>query len=577
MTSLSSLTVSALSLDREDSADAAWLPLLQAAVGQKSRLVVLPFGFPKLKPDAAHRLCSRLARKHRIHLIAGWKEARKHLVRIYAPSGRTAGEYIQTHKLPGETHSLGGSLAPISTSLGKIGLSLGSDLYFPEIHWSQVQQGADLLVHLDIDRGVQDHFYSVLSPKARALDCHRPFLIARPSSRALKLAPNEELEMAGTPMSGSVIIDLNSAVLASTGFSQGVATASLQTHQHCRSLETRTNLPLSRGLDIWKLYFNDSRAKHFGPLRRAFSPPPKPRYKKRRIKIAVLSHHMSHQLGRDDAVLLRLLREACQQRPDIVVCTEMEQEAQPDSPRVAAKLRKMAETCGKVGSYLLIGGIRASKPGSLQDRASHAWLWDRKGQLVFESVIMLYGKGCGQEVYDADFGRLGIRLCGDVYAPELDRLFALQGADIVFNPSMSWGASGLINSELAQARAMDNGHYIVNAHLAFSDAGQRSQIIDPMGGIVAASAYYDNSVLTAEIDLDSKRGIFVPDGRRKVNPRAYLAGYRSRVTHTLLPQTELLKFRRPELYHLLDADLPDHPYTTRDRGDGCKVATPLPL
>lgn len=516
-----------------------------------------------------------MARTHRVHLVAAHREGRRNVARVYAPSGKVAGEYAQTHRLPGENHSTGDMLAPVSTRIGKIGLSIGSDIYFPEIHWSLAQQGADLLVHLDVDRGVRDHFHSVLSPKVRAFDTHRPFLIARTSSRSLKLVHNEEMEIAGVPMSGSVIIDQNGATLASTGFSQGVATAILRTEQHCQSEEHAANLPLSRGTDVWKMYFNDSRARYFAPLRRAHAPPRKPRYRKRRIRVAVLSHFYAHQLGKDDAALLKLLREACAAKPDIVVCTEMEREACPDDPRVAARLRKMVDTCRKAGSYLLVGGIRASKPGTPQDRASHGWLWNRKGKRVFESVIMLYGYGCGQECFDTDFGRIGIRLCGDVYAPELDRLFALQGADIVFNPSMSWGASGAINAELGQARAMDNGHYIVNAHLAFSDAAQRSQVIDPNGAIVAASAYYENSVLLADIDLDGKRGIFIPGGKRKVDPKSYLAGYRGNVAWKLLPQSELLKLRRPELYHLLDTDLPDHPYTTRDRGDGCSFS-PFP-
>lgn len=559
-----------LSLDREDRSTETLLDHIGLARKQGSRLVVIPFGFPLLPVGAERPFFSGLARRHRMMVIAGRREKPGHnVVRVYLPSGEMAGEYQQIHRIPGETHRPGAALHPITSPMGKIGLSAGSDLYFPETHWSLAQQGADILVHLDIDRGVHDHFYSVLSPKTRAFDCHRPFLLARPSSRSLKLVHNEELEIAGTPMSGSTILDQNGAILASTGFSQGVATAALRTGQHCRSEESDANLPLSRGLDVWKLYFNDSRARFFAPLCQPASVPRKPRFRKRRIRVAVLSHWFTHQLGKEDALLRRLLREACTARPDIVVCTEMEAECQPETPSVARRIRHMVRACRDVGAYLLVGGIRPAKPGTPQDRISHARLWDRTGKLVFESAIMLYGQGSPPKCLDTDFGRIGIRLCGDVYAPEIDRLFALQGTDIVFNPSMSWGASGLINTEIAQARAMDNGHYIVNAHLAFSDAAQRSQVIDPNGVVVAASAYWENSVLLADIDLDSKRGIFVPSGRRKIDPVAYLAASRSEVTWKLVAPSTLMKLRQPEIYHLLDADRPDHPYTTRDRGDGC--------
>jgi predicted amidohydrolase len=436
------------------------------------------------------------------------------------------------------------------------------------------RQGADFLVHLDIDRGVHDHFYEVLSPKVRAMDCHRPFLIARTSSQTLCLVHNEEMEIAGTPMAPSVIIDQNGTVLASTGFSQGVATATLRTRQYCRSIESEANLPLSRGLEAWKLYFNDSRSKYFAPLRRKFATPRKSAYKKRKIRIAVVTHRFAHQIGKKDAPFLQLVREACRHRPDIVVCTEMETECKPEQPRIKTHIQKLVAACAKTDSHLLIGGIRVSKPSSPQDRSSHAWLWDRRGKQIFESAIMLYGRGCGQGICDTDFGRIGVRLCGDVYAPELDRLFAAKGADIVFNPSMSWGPSGQINAELGQVRAMDNGHYIVNAHLAFSDPGQRSQIIDPMGGIVAASAYGEDSILVSEIDLDSPRGIFIPSGCREIDPQSYLAAYRSRTTFALFSQRKLLKLRRPELYEGIDQDRPDDHYVTRDRGDGCLLPIP---
>jgi predicted amidohydrolase len=561
--------VSLLAIDREDRTPKSVSALLDRAALRGSLLVVVPFGFPVLNGRGNVRSWfSRLARKHQMHLVAGYEEKKRRVAAVFSPDGKVVGTAEQTHRLPDESFEPGDAIRPVVTELGVIGLSIGSDLYFPEVHWSLAQQGADFLVHLDVERSASDHFYRVVSPGVRAFDVGLPMLLAAETSRLIKLVHNEEMEISGVPMSGSVIHDQNGAVLASTGFSQGIATAELRFTQHCQSGETTTNMPISRGLDVWKLYFNDSRGKFFGPLRRAAAPIPKPRYTKRKIRIAILSHGYANQIGKKDAPLEALLKEACRCGPDIIVATEMEQECRPDDPKIKRMLARMARTAAAAGSYLLIGGIRAPKPGTPQDRSSHAWLWDRGGKRVFESAIMLYGKGCGQECFDTDFGRIGIRLCGDVYAPELDRLFALQGADIVFNPSMSWGPSGLINTRLNQARAMDNGHFVVSAHLAFSDAGQRSHVIDPTGAVVAASAYYTNSVLIADIDLDAPHGLFLRGERKAVNKNAYLAGYRVPVRHRLLRREELLALRRPELYEGLDTDLPDHPFTTRDRGDG---------
>lgn len=591
-TALSAATIAAAvaAINREDTGTATVRQFAHQAAARGCRLLVLPFGFPALSenetdvggtPANAAAFLSSLAAETGIYIVGGYHSDGMKQASVFAPDGSVCGSYRQTHRLPGESFTQGDLLAPVKTPLGMIGLSIGSDIYFPEVHWSLAQQGADILIHLDGIPSSSDHFYSVLSPQVRAFDCHRPFLLARPTSTLIKLVHNEAFGIAGTPMSGSCVFDPNGAQLASTGFSQGLALADLRFEQRSISPESAANLLLQKGTDVWKLYFNDSRARYFAPLRRPYDPPARPAYLKRKIRIAIVSNSHDVQLGHPE--LLRLTTLACQSQPDIVVLTEMEKGSRPDDPAVAAALAELIAQTSAAGSYLLVGGVRLPEGAPAAQRTSHGVLWDRSGKPVFQSRIMLYGKGCGQDTFETDFGRIGIRLCGDVYAPELDRLFAMQGVDIVFNPSMSWGASGLINTMLSQARAMDNGHFVVNAHLALSDQGLRSNIIDPTGYVVAASPYEESSVLIVDIDLDARRGVFVRDtaaAPRSVAPDAYLAPYRSAATHRLLPPEELFRLRRPELYVMLDADRSDHPYTTRDRGDGCLIARPpepLPL
>lgn len=373
-------------------------------------------------------------------------------------------------------------------------------------------------------------------------------------------------------MAGSVVLDQNGITLASTGYSSGVATAILRFSQRCYPSEDVGNMVLYGGCDAWKLYFNDSRARFFGALRRPYAPASKPAYAKRKIRVAVLFHRYAVQVGHPG--FLSLAEEACGHHPDIVVATEMEQGCRPDDPLISSAIHVLLEKTRQAGSWLLIGGVRLPDEnpgvsGGGDRRVSTGVLWDRQGRQVHTSRIMLYGQGNGQEVYDTDFGRIGIRLCGDVYAPELDRLFALQGVDVVFNPSMSWGASGWVNTMLNQVRAMDNGHYVVSAHLAFSDPGQRSHVIDPTGMVVAASSYYADGVMVADIDLDARRGIFIPESggpRQAVPGDAYLKTYRTGRAHQLVPQQDLFGCRRPELYHKLDEDRPDHPFLTRHNG-----------
>lgn len=568
--SLSNLPVAVASLNLEDNQSEMEDSILSKLPPRWVSLVVLPFGFPVV--ENPEQELARWARRLGSFLIGGFTRDKKRVAVILSPKGHRIGQYEQTHCLPGESFRLGNTLAPIEMPLGRIGLSIESDIYFPEIHWSLAQQGADLLVHLDGQRECYDHFYSVLSPAGRAFDTNLPFLLARPTSRQTKLVHNEEFSISGTPMSGSVILDQNGATLASTGYSSGVVMANLRFDQRCFPPEPVGNMVLYGGCDLWKLYFNDSRRRFFGPLRQPYAPAPKPAYAKRRIRVAILSHRYAVQLGHP--TFLSLVEEACQHRPDVIVATEMEQECRPDDPSISAAIEAALEKTRRAETWLIIGGMRIQDADLDADaggerRASTGVLWDRKGRQVHTSRIMLYGKGNGQQVYDTDFGRIGIRLCGDVYAPELDRLFAMQGTDIVFNPSMSWGASGHVNTLLNQVRAMDNGHYVVSAHLAFSDPGQRSHVIDPTGALVAASHYYMDGVLVTDIDLDVRRGIFVPDLTQPVKTvpeDIYLKSYRNGRSHRLLPHDELFGHRRPELYDKLDYDRPNHPFTTRYNG-----------
>ena len=101
-------------------------------------------------------------------------------------------------------------------------------------------------------------------------------------------------------------------------------------------------------------------------------------------------------------------------------------------------------------------------------------------------------------VFDTDLGRIGLQVCYDHMFPEMARILALEGAEIIFTP-----IEGDIRSEskayeaVARARALDNGVYYVTA---ICDTG-RSLIVDPSGTILADTAG-KQGVVFADIDLD---------------------------------------------------------------------------
>lgn len=68
------------------------------------------------------------------------------------------------------------------------------------------------------------------------------------------------------------------------------------------------------------------------------------------------------------------------------------------------------------------------------------------------------------QVFDTDCGRIGIQICYDVEFPELSRILALQGMQILFVPFLTDTQNGFNRVKFcAQARAVENECYVATA------------------------------------------------------------------------------------------------------------------
>ena len=91
-------------------------------------------------------------------------------------------------------------------------------------------------------------------------------------------------------------------------------------------------------------------------------------------------------------------------------------------------------------SMYVIAGVLENRDGYLYNTAV---IFDRGGRLVGQydkthptMGEMYSGFSCGASypVFDLDFGRIGIHICYDEWFPEVSRLFACKGAEILFLP-----------------------------------------------------------------------------------------------------------------------------------------------
>ena len=140
------------------------------------------------------------------------------------------------------------------------------------------------------------------------------------------------------------------------------------------------------------------------------------------------------------------------------------------------------------------------------------------------------------EVFKTDFGNVAIATCWELFYPEISTIYALKGADIIFNPTMA--KDNLPGQSLSTAhtfitRARDNSVYI--APVVLGDDG--NGIIDFNGNVVAEAIDEENVVIMAEIDF----------ARERINESKWW----ETINGTNNVKAIHYKSRRPEIYQML--------------------------
>ncbi len=518
------------------------LAILQQAAEERAEVVCLPEDCVPCdggsEAKAALDAIARAAAKGRMYVAANlneWDGGQRYSTSyLLGPAGQVIGKYRKSHRLPDEDIALGNELPVFDTPLGKIGLMIGTDHYWPEIPLVMALDGAELILASLGVESVPQQFPLEVTLRARAFDDHVTLVASNYAGDLPYLCSNYPT-YTGEPLGRGGVIDRSGIVLADTGIRPGVAVAAVD---------------LARPKDVYHLTFKEDRSL-FHDLADPDLAPNTFRGPRRKIRVSIATVDFEHGPNpRPDSEFAKILDEAGKLGSDVILMTEFG--LATDDQNGQRTLALVAEKAKQYRSYIIIGGLRDPQiPYSSGGRASWAYLWDRSGQVVGKYRISQYGDSVALPVFQTDFGVIGIMLCGDVYSQEISRALALQGAEIIFCPSQSWGASGQFNLWLQQARAIDNGAWIAAAHLPMSEISQRSYVLDPYGFVQAASRYWTDSVCTAEVDLEAGPTWFArSDKPGRAGQPGYLAGYYPRT----IPERRddlrsvLLAGRRPELY-----------------------------
>lgn len=141
-----------------------------------------------------------------------------------------------------------------------------------------------------------------------------------------------------------------------------------------------------------------------------------------------------------------------------------------------------------------------SKKGALASVYRKLHLYDALG--FKESKKLLPGKALPKPA-KTSAGMLGVMICYDIRFPELSRLLAVRGANVLVAPS-GW-VQGPMKEEhwqtMVKARALENGAYVVAPGQVGNIYAGRSMVVDPFGAVVLDMGQKEG-VEVAELDMD---------------------------------------------------------------------------
>jgi predicted amidohydrolase len=175
---------------------------------------------------------------------------------------------------------------------------------------------------------------------------------------------------------------------------------------------------------------------------------------------------------------------------------------------VAHMIERLGSAAARHKMYLVVCSDFVESDGGIYNTA---FLLGRDGKEIgrYHKVCPTWGEAGARRrgnkfpVFPTpDLGTAGMLICYDLVVPETARSLALQGADIIFFPTMGGAAIGDddIGVQALRVRAAENFIWLIVAH-----RGSGAMIISPQGKIVAKAEGPDGLAI-ADIDVRGQRG-----------------------------------------------------------------------
>ena len=134
----------------------------------------------------------------------------------------------------------------------------------------------------------------------------------------------------------------------------------------------------------------------------------------------------------------------------------------------------------------------------------------RKTSLTYDELSKGFSYGDTIQAVETDFGIVGVAICYEMHFPEVARIYALQGAQIIFNPvgTGMWHEKQFKQwNGVGRTRASENGIFTVGCSHQ-NDAVPFAYAYAPDGGCLVQTRD-TNRLVTVTLDLSLCFGMFL--------------------------------------------------------------------
>ncbi len=217
------------------------------------------------------------------------------------------------------------------------------------------------------------------------------------------------------------------------------------------------------------------------------------------------------------------IRKAAKQKPALIAlpeyfavpgCMEDFTSAQSVSKETCKETLNFLEEISKqIPDIYLLGGTVLEEDSGKYYNTSTLW---KNGSLLAKykkinpikaEIKAGVAKGAQPVVVNTEIGKIGLLVCADMFDADLVKQTANLGAEIISLPVAAMGTHPTVKGHpLTEKVALDNGLFVLKVgNVCSSMRGGRSAIIAPWGILGEVSDAPEDSILTADLDMQRLR------------------------------------------------------------------------